>query len=169
MNRVYVVNGQICFNLAFTFEMAVLTRGPEEARAAMRDAAAQVQDEEARRAMLETADSPVLIPLTQEDKYRRVYAFAVELGRGIGEKISGESLLERLRMAFGEGFVSAAGIPTPRFDGADGLCFGCGELVGNLVVSLFPEDDDPDFRPPDFEEITERFLEGVVLGQADQD
>jgi hypothetical protein len=167
MSRIHVVDGQLCFNLAFTFEMAVLSRGPEEARATMRDAAMRTQDDGAREAMLETADSPVLVPLTQTDKYERAYRFCRELGEGVrGEVIRSGEPSESVYMAFANGFISVGGIGTPQYEGAAGLCFKCGDLAGNLVASLFPEDDAPDFQPPDFEEITGSFLAGVALGQA---
>ena len=138
----------------------------------MRAAAMRVRDDGARRTMLEIADSPVLVPLTQADKYGRVYGFCRELGGGAGKHLTGEGPLDFLREAFQYGFASACDIETPQYEGAAGLCFECGKLAGGLVASLFPEDDEgdaPDFQPPDFEEITEGFLEGLALGLTAED
>jgi hypothetical protein len=49
MKRVDIINGELCFNLPFTFEMAVLTQGPEGARARLRDRDSHKMDWEATR------------------------------------------------------------------------------------------------------------------------
>jgi hypothetical protein len=45
------------------------------------------------------------------------------------------------------------------------LCFRGGKIAGTLVASLFPEDegDNPDFQPPDFEEIMRNFFDGLKM------
>jgi hypothetical protein len=115
--------------------------------------------------MLKIADTPVLVPLTQEDKYTRVNDFCNELGSAVGKVAEGHIHCDPLCTAFGYGFAFVGGVETPQYHGVPKYCFKCGNLAGELVASLFPEDDDSDFQPPDFEEIMMSFLAGLVAGQ----
>jgi hypothetical protein len=169
MSRVHVIDGQLSFDSSLLFEMLALTHGPEEARAIRRDDAAQVEDERARRAILETADSPVLVPITRSDKYAQAYRFCQEIGEGFGVFLAnGEESFDNLCDAFGWGFASAAeietpGIEMPQYEGTTALCFQCGELACYMIGSIFTEVDETNFQPPDFFEIHRHFLAGLMV------
>jgi hypothetical protein len=171
MSRVHVIDGQLSFDASLIFEMIALTHGPEEARTIRRAEAEQVQDERVRRAILETADSPVFVPLTRADKYAQAYRFCQEIGEGFCVFLAnGEESLDNLCDAFVWGFASAAeietpGIEMPQYEGIAVLCFQCGELVCNMIWSIFTEVDETDFQPPepDFFEILRHFWTGLMV------
>jgi hypothetical protein len=169
MSRVHIIDGQLCFSLELTYEMAIISRGPAEAWKAMHDAAQRVDDEKARLAMLEVADTSILIPATREDKYKRINAFCRELGEAIGEGVGGGvEIIYPLCKAFQDGFIAVGEIETLQSEGAKGLCFRSGKMTGELVASLFSEEDSPDFQTSDFENILKSFLSGI-LGEQEQE
>jgi hypothetical protein len=169
MSRVHIIDSQLSFDSSLLFEMIALTHGPEEARAIRRDDAAQVQDERMRQVILETADFPVLVPLTRSDKYAQAYRFCQEIGEGFSVSLAnGEESFDNLCDAFGWGFASAAeieipGIEMPQYEGTAAFCFQCGELACNMIGSIFTEVDKTDFQPPDFFEIFRHFLAGLMV------
>ena len=162
MNGVRIEDGDFKFSLSFIYELAVLSKGPEEARLALRKMAILEHEPFYREAILEMCRTPVIIATSQEEKYERLYALIRELGRAAGRELTknpqagrDDSLYGVFLRGFGSGIFTDDFAHTSIAD----MFYRCGRVAARMTESLYP--DDEFFPAPSLDEIQAAFKRGV--------
>jgi hypothetical protein len=171
MSRVFINGENVLFGWALLSEIGSLALGPEASRELLCSTLEKAPAGELKEMLGKEVDTPVIVPLTREGRYERLYAICREMGGAVAQSLldSGkeEEPTSLLSNAFQSGILSTVGIETLQYKYKEerNACFVCGQLIGKSMKAIFARDDEPDFQPPESAKILRNFWLGILSAQ----